>query len=64
MKYYRWNHREDNEDKNVVQSRNKRSPCHFHRRFRSPFSNIKIIPLDINNIIYEHVRERERGGEI
>lgn len=43
--------------KNVVQSRNKRcSPCQLSRRFRSPFSNIKIIPLDRNNITYEHVR--------
>lgn len=30
--------------------------ANFHRRFRSPFSNIKIIPLDRNNITYEHVR--------
>lgn len=32
--------------------------ANFHqRRFRSPFSNIKIISPDRNNIIYEHVRE-------
>lgn len=56
---YGWNDRED--DKRRKMSFNRVISAllaNFHqRRFRSPFSNIKIISPDRNNIIYEHVRE-------
>lgn len=65
----RWNHHTDNSRRLEFVGRGEKyrlrscisSPCHFHRRFRSPFSNIKIIPFDRDNITYEHVRRDCRG---